>query len=65
MPEIEKCEKGGGWGLAVRGVCPGRISRRKLINKSMERSHKQLVGEELLKAALHPIGHITTTMEKK
>lgn len=60
----EKCEKGDGWGLAVRGVCPGRISRQKLINKSMERSHKQVVGEELLKAALHPIGQITTTMKK-
>lgn len=30
----------------------------------MERSHKHVVGEELLKAALHPIGHITTTMKK-
>lgn len=62
--EEKNVKKGGGWGLAGRGVCPGRMSRQKLINKSMERSHKQVVGEELLKAALHPIGHITTTMKK-
>lgn len=43
-------------GKWLEEVCVRQMSRQKLLNKSMARSHKQVVREFLSRAALHLIG---------